>query len=90
MTATEIGRRAGVHKSKISRAVARLEARRFLVRTSDSADRRQEILALSAKGRGAYDDISSRARNFDAALMAQFTEEEQIVFRKCLKAVAAL
>ncbi len=90
MTATEIGRSAGVHKTKISRAVARLEARRFLVRTSDASDRRQEILRLTPGGRAAYADISARALSFDSGLMARFTEDEQAVFRRCLKAIAAL
>ena len=38
MTAGEIGRRARVHKTKISRAVHRLAERRFLTRNRDVGD----------------------------------------------------
>ncbi|WP_446720123.1 MarR family transcriptional regulator, partial [Leisingera sp. ANG-S] len=39
MTAKEIGSRAKIHKTKISRAVAKLSEKRFVTRTRDENDR---------------------------------------------------
>jgi len=52
MTAKEIGKHSSMHKTKVSRAVRALEDRRWLVRTENEIDRREEYLSLSAKGAG--------------------------------------
>ncbi|GAB4348280.1 MAG: MarR family transcriptional regulator [Oricola sp.] len=57
LTAREIVRRTGLHKTKVSRAVSALEKRRWLDRTRDEADRRIEHLALTARGRTEYDKL---------------------------------
>ncbi len=84
MTAKAIGMRTRMHKTKISRAVSALEARRFLTRTQLENDRRLERLDLTSAGRRAYGDLSALARAHDAELMGQFTTEEQAVLRRCL------
>lgn len=84
MTATDIGFRAKVHKTKISRAVSALEARRFLTRTRKDSDRRQEVLELTAKGRAAYDDLRQVAQNYERDLVAGFSPEELQVLRRAL------
>ena len=61
MTATAIGRLAKVHKTKVSRAVQALEARRFLRREACEDDRRAERLSLTASGRAAFEDLSAIA-----------------------------
>ena len=50
MTATAIGEHSSMHKTKVSRAVAELEKRKWLTRTPDAADRRVEHLALTKAG----------------------------------------
>ncbi len=90
MTAKDICDLARIHKTKVSRAVARLEERRFLKRTEVEADRRHAMLRLTSAGQLAYKDLSETARVFDQVLSADFTEEEQAVFRKCLRHVARL
>ena len=54
MTATAIGAHSAMHKTKVSRAVAELEKRKWLTRTPDAADRRVEHLALTKAGAAAY------------------------------------
>lgn len=88
MTARDICTRARTHKTKVSRAVAALEVRRFLTRRQVEVDRRQEMLSLTAAGRAAYRDLSAMAKTFDDKLMAQFTVDEQAILRKCLKRLA--
>lgn len=76
MTASEIGHRARIHKTKISRAVAKLETRRFLVRERDARDRRVEHLHLTPAGRAAFDDLRRVAERYDADLVASIPAED--------------
>lgn len=88
MTASEICEQARTHKTKISRAVAALERRRFLTRAKLESDRRQELLSLTPAGRAAYRDLSGMAESFDTEIMARFTPEERRILRDCLKRLA--
>ncbi len=88
MTARDIGRLAKVHKTKISRAVARLEARRFLARQEDEADRRVEHLTLTPAGQAAYRDLRGVAERYDAALVRGLEAEEVVVLRRALRRLA--
>lgn len=65
MTATEIGHHSAQHKTKVSRAVAGLEARRWLVRKADGADRRVERLSLTRTGTEAYRELVPLAHAFE-------------------------
>lgn len=89
MTATDIGQRAGLHKTKISRAVAALGAKRFVDRTEDPRDRRQEVLRLTRSGQAAFRDLTAIAHRFDVQLSAQFTASEAATLRACLIRIAA-
>ena len=90
MTARDIGLRSKMHKTKISRAVQRLAARRFITRTGDDNDRRQEWLALTAQGRAAYVDLREIAMGYDAKLSADLTPAENAALRSALAKLAAL
>lgn len=69
MTAKEIGRHSSMHKTKVSRAVRALEDRRWLVRTENEIDRREEYLSLSAKGKEIYHDLVPFALNFQKKIL---------------------
>ncbi|NNK77527.1 MAG: MarR family transcriptional regulator [Litoreibacter sp.] len=88
MTAVEIGARAMIHKTKISRAVARLTERRFLTRREDMADRRREVLSLTPLGRKAFEDLCEKAAVYDRDCVAGLSEEEQRVLRAALRHLA--
>lgn len=90
MTAKEICDRARIHKTKVSRAVAALEAKRFLTRVEKESDRRQEELRLTKVGRAAFDDLYVEARRFDEGMMERFTPGEREVLRECLRRIAEL
>ncbi|MEP1356053.1 MAG: MarR family winged helix-turn-helix transcriptional regulator [Tateyamaria sp.] len=89
MTASDIGARAQMHKTKISRAVQRLAERRYLVRTRDEADRRVEHLDLTKMGQKVYSDLRSTARDYDTALVEGLSEEDANRLRTQLIALAA-
>lgn len=65
MTAREICARGRLHKTKVSRAVATLESKRFVVREEVESDRRSATLSLTKAGRAAFQDLSSEAKRFD-------------------------
>jgi len=90
MTAKEISVRSRIHKTKISRAVQKLGARRFLNRTRDEQDRRSEHLALTAAGLAAYRDLRLVAQEYDARMAAQFTTGEVALLRMMLKRLAGM
>lgn len=69
MTATALGRHSAMHKTKVSRAVAALERRRWLARRQDPADRRVEHLELTRAGLAAYAAMVPLARAFELDLL---------------------
>jgi DNA-binding MarR family transcriptional regulator len=90
MTAKEIGLRAKIHKTKISRAVRKLEQRRFLTRTKDGQDRRVEHLNLTPAGQTAYRDLHAVANTYDQKLSALFPVAEAKMLRSMLRRLADL
>ena len=76
-TATAIGEHSSMHKTKVSRAVAELEKRKWLTRTPDAADRRVEHLALTKMGRGAYLELVPLAKAFEQRLLERATRADR-------------
>ena len=84
MTAKDICEKAMMHKTKVSRAVQRLEQRRYLVRKPDEKDRRHEWLTLTTQGRVVYEDLRAHAQQHDQILTNKLSKEEIIVLRRAL------
>jgi DNA-binding MarR family transcriptional regulator len=70
MTATAVGAHSAMHKTKVSRAVAELARRRWLLRKTDPNDRRIEHLTLTAAGMKTYRALVPLAREFEARFLA--------------------
>ncbi len=64
MTAKAIGARTHMHKTKVSRAVAQLEARKLLTRRPNRADLREAFLTLTPAGRQIYERLAPGALAF--------------------------
>ena len=90
LTARAICDRAKIHKTKVSRAVSKLEAKRYLSRRTSSDDRRREVLSLTAAGRRVFADLTRFAAAYDAELLARFTREEGEILKRCLSELARL
>lgn len=88
MTAKEICDRTGLHKTKVSRAVAALQAKRILTRRELERDRRHAILQLTAKGQSVFAELSRAAHAFDSEVRASMTPEEAKVLHRCLIRIA--
>jgi DNA-binding MarR family transcriptional regulator len=89
MTARDICTRADLHKTKVSRAVKALEARRFLTRRTVETDRRQEVLALTQAGAAAYRQLADEARAYDAALAAGLAPADLAALRRTLRILSS-
>lgn len=89
MTATALGEQSSMHKTKVSRAVAELERRRWLTRTQDEKDRRIEHLALTKAGIAAYHDIIPLAKAFEREMLARIDGQGREALTVALNAVEA-
>ncbi|MCY4336712.1 MAG: MarR family winged helix-turn-helix transcriptional regulator [Litoreibacter sp.] len=84
LTAKLICAKAGLHKTKVSRAIRALEKKRFLKRETVEEDRRSETLHLTRAGQAALKDLGQEAIAFDAAFEAQLGTEELATLKKTL------
>ena len=89
LTAAEVGRRAKVHKTKISRAVRALENKRFLQRGTVTTDRRHEMLRLTPIGRKAFTDLTAIADGYNRQLASQFSTRQWSTLQECLKILSS-
>lgn len=71
MTARDICAISHIEKTKVSRAVAALEAAGMLTRQPSLHDRRAEDLMLTPQGQAAFADLGQLAIGYDRALRAR-------------------
>ena len=64
MTGKAVGAQTHMHKTKVSRAVAQLEQRKFLSRRANRADLRESFLSLTPAGRAVYEELAPSALEF--------------------------
>ena len=88
LTAKSICDRANIHKTKVSRAVAALESRRYIKRERMEHDRRHEVLSLTKAGSVVFDDLSREAEQYNAKLMQPFSQEDTETVRRILMQLA--
>ena len=90
MTAKDICKAAKMHKTKISRAVQKMEDKDYLIRSQDDQDRRKEWLKLTSKGKSVYKDLRLSAEEYEAALNAQLSPEDMKMLKRLLGALAEM
>jgi len=90
LTARRICDLAGLHKTKVSRAVRALEDKRYLSKRPDDIDRRVEHLSLTAAGQAVFEDLSAAAARYEAKLVKGMTPAEVQQFKSHLSSLAAL
>ncbi|MBN8631735.1 MAG: winged helix-turn-helix transcriptional regulator [Rhodobacterales bacterium] len=90
MTARDICRISHIEKTKVSRAVAGMEAEGLLSRATSAEDRRAENLSLTEKGRTVFAEIGRQAIDFDADLRSRLGPERAARFDSILREIIAL
>lgn len=89
MTARDICRISHIEKTKVSRAVAALEAEGLLQRATSPEDRRAEILSLTDGGRRVFRDLGQRALAYDAELRKRLGDGVAAQIDAVLRSIAA-
>lgn len=84
LSAKQICEKALIHKTKVSRAVAALEDKRYLTRNPSDADRRIEMLTLTTAGHGVFNDLSRAAEGFENKLEGGLDPAEITALRRAL------
>jgi len=85
MTGKQIGAHSHMHKTKVSRAVALLEARDLLARRVNRADLREAFLSLTPAGRTIYEDLAPIALAFAKRLSEVVDPADRAAFDRALK-----
>jgi DNA-binding MarR family transcriptional regulator len=84
MTGKAIGARTHMHKTKVSRAVAQLEARKFVTRKANRADLREAFLSLTPAGRAVFEELAPRARDFTEKLSEVVSPADRAAFDRAV------
>lgn len=77
MAAKQAGRACALDKMQVSRATQRLEARGLISRAADPADRRNNILTITAEGEALYRRIAPLALERQACLLGALSAGER-------------
>jgi DNA-binding MarR family transcriptional regulator len=77
LSAGEVAARTAMDKVQVSRAIARLAAKRRLQRLTDNQDARVTRLSLTAKGRAIYDEIVPLALSLEDVLLQALSPAER-------------
>lgn len=75
-TAKVVGQHSHMHKTKVSRAVAALEARGLVARTANPADLREAILSLTPAGSAMHGEIVPLALRYQEMLQELLGKKE--------------
>jgi DNA-binding MarR family transcriptional regulator len=89
VSSKQIGAHSRMHKTKVSRAVADLEARGLVRRAANPGDKREAIVALTAKGGTTYREIVPLALAYEREVLAAFPADEARRLEAVLDRLAA-
>jgi DNA-binding MarR family transcriptional regulator len=85
MTGKQIGAHSHMHKTKVSRAVAQLEKRKFVSRRTNRADLRESFLSLTSTGRNVYEDLAPSALEFTKRLVEVIDPTDRAALDRALR-----
>ena len=85
MTGKAVGAHTHMHKTKVSRAVAQLEQRKFVTRRANRADLREAFLSLTSAGRAIYDEAAPIALDFTSRLSEVVAPSDRAAFDRAMR-----
>jgi DNA-binding MarR family transcriptional regulator len=85
ITGKAIGAKTHMHKTKVSRAVARLEHRKLLARRANRADLRESFLTLTPSGRSVYEELAPHALDFMDRLFEVVAPADRPAFDRAMQ-----
>ncbi len=84
MTGKAVGAHTHMHKTKVSRAVAQLEQRKFVSRRANRADLREAFLSLTPTGRAIYEEAAPIALDFTNRLSEVVAPSDRAAFDRAM------
>ena len=87
LTAAQIVDRSTMDKVAVSRAVAKMKTRGWLIVTTNQADGRSKVLRLSDEGRSIYGELVPRMRHMERDLLAGVSSQEIDQFKALMKKI---
>src|SRR5262245_3270538 len=84
MTGKTVGARTHMHKTKVSRAGAQPEGRKFVSRQANRAEPREAFLSLTPAGRAVYEELAPRAREFTDKLSEVVSASDRAAFDRAV------
>jgi DNA-binding MarR family transcriptional regulator/GNAT superfamily N-acetyltransferase len=90
LTATEIRKELGLDAGYTSRIVRALERRKLVTRERSTADERQKVLSLTARGRRAFAPLDERSNRAVAAMLKRLPAQDRVELVHALKTVRKL
>lgn len=87
MTGKAVGAHSHMHKTKVSRAVALLEKRKWLVRRVNRSDLREAFLSLTPEGRAIYEDLAPGAVAFARHIVEAIDPADRDAFARALQQI---
>src|SRR5262245_7901931 len=85
MTGKAVGAETHMHKTKVSRAVAQLEQRKFVTKRANRADLRESFLSLTPAGRAVYEELAPSALEFMDRLSEVVAPADRPAFDRAMK-----
>ena len=85
MTGKAVGAHTHMHKTKVSRAVAQLEQRKFVARRANRADLREAFLSLTPAGRAVYEEVAPIALEFTNRLSEVVAPADRAAFDRAMR-----
>jgi DNA-binding MarR family transcriptional regulator len=85
MTGKAVGAQTHMHKTKVSRAVAQLEQRKFVARRANRADLRESLLSLTPAGRAVYEELAPSALEFMDRLAEVVSPADRPAFDRAMR-----
>jgi DNA-binding MarR family transcriptional regulator len=85
MTGKAIGAHTHMHKTKVSRAVAQLEQRKYVSRRANRADLREAFLSLTQIGRAVYEEAAPVALEFTQRLSEVVPVADRAAFDRAMR-----
>jgi DNA-binding MarR family transcriptional regulator len=85
MTGKAVGAHTHMHKTKVSRAVAQLEQRKFVTRRVNRADLREAFLSLTPPGRAIYEEAAPIALDFTNRLSEVVAPSDRAAFDRAMR-----
>jgi DNA-binding MarR family transcriptional regulator len=85
LRAKDIEAERHLHKTVVSRAIAKLHARGLIDLKSNAQDRRESFLMLTTKGRKLYGEIIPLARVYGKEILASLSTEDRAGLERALE-----